>query len=798
MRKPSTESAKEPSLTLYETELDIVNRHKERIEKLAATLVEMTRKETEWRRDSGVGEHRYPPSQFKQPRMATALAVLGPRGSGKSTCIIDLIHRLSHSPSAKEVEVEGRKLGCLSRFLVVPQTVDCTLGPREVPLGLSALMRLRRVLGFEQAPPKAWSCGGEERMGPSVEAEEQAFKALREAYMFNRLAAGRVLEGTSSSGAHFAQQASTAAAEALALPDLVADWLQEAAKRLGPKVEGFILALDDIDLARDGLRGMVHSLLDELHQPRLILVLGADLPQLERRAAKLKKRDRLEEAPPKKLTAARYLLDKAFPQQHREWLRPWPVEGRLTFPPRPSPTFPSDESLKDLLVQRPRKWGVAIRNPTLLPYFPRALENLWHALRGIGKGEETRADSKEMLGTVEAYLAYLAEGRREHDLARRIANRSASAWARYLTWPEDSIGSTQWEHLVTAVLEGSPLFGFQAESEVLPLPERQSSAALWTELLLDVSLASGHLTPAELNRRFPRMKELFERAQIRTDFHRDEMADQFRQARGSVMGKLAWTRFEVTLDRHGVPPEEFDAQVGLAPLHQSIKNRRNAWPTALAHGLYLKRSEVLDDRQLAYAAEGPADDADALLPRGVRPLIVFVDSLARAPWRPMSETPRRRSLRINALLAAGLVRAAYVDALERVFDALAGRHIVEEAARHAPSEPDRTWLDAMRDCGPTPVAEWSDDDIENRFHALLGVTKAAEKGKAKRAKKPRAARPNLHRKLEADDLPAKWAKHVDWEFVFAPYNALVGCLHAYTQSRAFRHLADSSLGGASD
>ncbi|MCP4657224.1 MAG: AAA family ATPase [bacterium] len=795
MTEPTTRPADGATLTLIGTERDIVDRHKRRIKELTTTLVAMARDHPEWSRDSTVGEHRYPPPGFKQPRMATTLAVLGPRGSGKSTCMVDLIHKLSHDPSAKAVKVGGRKFGCLTGFLVVRQTVDCTLGPRKVPLGLSALMRLRRVLGLEHDQQTAWSYQGEERADPGVEAEQQAFKAMREAYMLSRLTAGRVIEGTSSGGAHFAQQASAAAAEALALPDRVADWLQQAAIRLGPEVEGFILVLDDVDLARDGLRGLVRSLLDELHQPRLILVLGVDLPRLESRVAdsvgedraSLQEMNRLEEAfrNPIELAAARDLLYKALPQQNREWLQPWKEEDRWAFPPRPALAFPDKKSLKDILLERTSGWGVAIRNPALLPGFPRSLENIWFALWGLESGKKATTGTREMLDTVEDYLAYLAEARGEHALGRRISNRPASAWARHLTWPEKPIGNFQWERLVTSALEGDPLLGFQAGSDALPLPERPSSAALWIELLLDLSLASGHLTSAELIRRFPSMSHLVDRAQIRTDFHRDEMAQELRQARGSVMAKLAWTRFDVALDPLGVLPEEFDAQVGLAPLREAAEGLRNAWPTILAQGLYLRRSEVLDDGQRAYDTDGHPDDADALLPRGVRPLVVFVDSLSRAPWRLFSETPRRRSLRTNALLTAGLVRAAYVDALERVFDALLGHDNVDKAARHASSEADRTWLDAMHDRGYPPIVEWSDDIAEDRFHALLQETKEATETK-------------LHRELDAGDLPDRQAKHIDWEFVFAPYNALVGCLRAYTSSRAFRHLADPGFGGASD
>ncbi len=790
------------TLTLIGTERDIVDRHKRRIKDLTTTLAAMARDHPEWSLDSAVGEHRYPPPGFKQPRTATTLAVLGPRGSGKSTCMVELIRELSDDPSAKTVKLDGREFNCLSGFLVVHQTVDCTLGPREVPLGLSALMRLRRVFGLEHDQQAAWSCQGEERADPSAEAEQQAFKAMREAYMLSRRAAGRVLEGTSSSGAHFAQQAAKAAADALALPDRVADWLQQAAKRLGPEVQGFILVLDDVDLARDGLRGLIRSLLDELHQPRLILVLGADLPRLENRVAgsagedraSLQEMNRLEEAfrNPSELGAARDLLYKALPQKNREWLRPWKEEDRWTFPPRPALAFPSEKSLKDLLTER--TWGVAIRNPALLPIFPRALESLWFALWGLDKGKKPRTNTRKMLGTVEDYLAYLGEARGEHDLARRISTRPASAWTRHLTWSEKPIDDSQWEHMVAAALEGTPLLGFHAGSDALQLPERSSSAAaLWIELLLDLSLESGHLTSAELIRRFPRMSDLVDQAQIWTDFHRDEMAEQLRLARGSVMAKLAWTRFDVVLDRHGVLPEEFDARIGLAPLREVAEGRRNAWPTPLVQGLYLQRSAVLDARQRDYDKDGGENDdkadgengdnvgANALLPRAVRPLVVFIDSLSRAPWRQLSETTRRRDLRPNALLAAGLVRAAYVDALERVFDALVG-HYVDKAARHAPLEADRAWLDAVHDRGHTPIVEWSDDDIENRFHALLKETKETD---------PRW-------ELVAEDLLDEHATDVDWEFVFAPYNALVGCLRAYTSSRAFRHLADPGFGGASD
>ncbi len=792
MTDPEKKSTDGEMPTLVGDERNIVDRHKSRIKQLTKDLTALVRKQREWNRDCIVGEDRYPPTGFKQPRMATTLAVLGRRGSGKSTCIVALIGELARDSGIERVRVGKRKLDCLNGFVVAHQTVDCTLGPREVPLGLSALMRLRRVLGLKDDPPADWSCEGKDLSTPGVEDEKKAFKAMREAYMLSRRAAGRVFEGTSSSGAHFSRQASKAAADALALPDLVADWLQQAALRLGPEVEGFILVLDDVDLARDRLRGLVNSLLDELHQPRLLLVLGADLPRLERRVADSVAEDPVE------LAAARDLLYKALPQQNREWLEPWGEKERWAFPPPPAPTFPSNENLKYLLLQHTEEWGVAVRNPALLPEFPRALENLWFALRGLDQGTEAEAESgtRKMLDTVDAYLAFLGEARGEHDLGRRISSRSVSAWARHLIWSEQPIGNSQWERMVNSALEGAPLLGFQVRLDDLPLPLDPSSTALWIELLLDLSLASGQLTASELIRRFPRMNDLAGDAQIHTDFHREEMADQLRQARGSVMAKLAWTRFDVALEKHGVLSEEFDAQVGLVQLNRAIEGRRNAWPAILAQGLYLQRSDVLNDRQRAYATDGPPDDAEAMLPRGVRPLIVFVDSLANAPWQLLSETPRRRSLRTNALLAAGLMYAVYVDALERVFNALEERKDVAPVAGHTLSDADRGWLNAMHDredshsdSPSVPIVEWSDREVENHFHALLEETKDSENF-------------NCHQELVEEDLHEQHITHaegsegsttdIDWEFIFSPYNTLVACLDAYTKSHAFKDLADPS------
>ncbi len=748
----------------------LIQRHRDRIARLVPALAKLLQEDHRWVEDRPVGQQRYPPNHFKQPRVPTTLAVLGPRGSGKSTCMAHLIEKLIGDSKA----VQEAKSPRLPHFLAVPQTVDCTLGPANVPLGLSALMRLRRALGMEPEPPAPWSHEGEEHADPRVKDEQEAFRIMREAYILSRRAAGQVLGGTSTSGAHFARQASEAASEALALPDRVADWLQQAARRVGPEIEGFILVLDDVDLAQDGALGLVHSLLDELHQPRLILILGADLPRLERRVAasfghRAPQRQESSDSPIE-LGVVRDLLYKALPQRHREWLRPWEERERWTFPHRSAP-----QNLGNLLLQRGRQWGVAIRNPALLPEFPRGLENLWSALRGLDKGEEAASSTADTVATIEEYLAFLGEARRDHDLGRRIASRSASAWARYMIWaePDKPVSNPQWDHMVTSALEGGPLLWLEAGMNDLPLPDDPSSAARWLELLLDLALTAGQLTPTELIHRSPRMRYLVDKAQIRTDFHRDEMGDQLRNARGSVMAKLTWTRFHVTLERHGTLPEEFDAQIGLDPLHEAIEERRNAWPAILAQGLYQQRSEVLNDRQWDYAKDGPPDDAQALLPRGVRPLIVFVDSLARAPWRLLSETPRRRSLRINTLLAAGLVRAAYIDALERVFDALLGRGIVKKTARHTPSDADRIWLDAMHDRAPMPIVEWTDAMVEDRFHALLEGVK-------------------LHRQLGAKDLPARQAKHTDWKFLFSPYNILVACLDAYTKAHAFKDLADPS------
>jgi hypothetical protein len=644
-------------------------------------------------------------------------------------------------------------------------------------------MRLRHLLGLSCDPPEisAWSCQGEVQ-DPRLEDEKKAFKVMREAYMLSRRAAVRVLEATSSGGAHFAQQASLAAAEALALSDRVADWLQCAALCTGHCVAGFIVVLDDIDLARNSFLDMVYSLLDELHQPRLILVIGADLPTLERRLADLLAGGRLdrlhlcvESGPrhrPEAMRMANDLLYKVLPQVNREQLLPWTEDERWFFPPRPTTAYSLDFSLGDLLVDRTSDW-LSYLNPALLPGYPRHLENLWHGLALSLEGT-TEGDSEHQgLDDLGRFIAYLSEARGDYGLARRVVMRAPDCWGRTFMWEEEPIARGVWDRLVDAALENRPLSGLVTKSDDLPLPQAPASAALWIELLLDLSLSSGQLTSADLIRRFPRMAALFKEAQIRTDFHRDEMAEQLRNARGSVMAELAWTHFEVSPDRQGVLPEIFDARVGIRPLHRALAGRRKAWHTILAQGLYLRRSEVLDERQQAYATKGDPDDADALLPRGVRPLIVFVDSLSRAPWRLLSETPRRRSLRTNALLAAGLVRAVYYDALERVFDAMVGRGKVKKTAKLKLSKADNTWLDAIHDREHMPIVEWSDDGVEDQFHALP-------------AEKP-------YRKLDARDLPGGQAKPIDWKLGFFSYNALVDCLNAYTRSRAFRHLADPSF-----
>jgi len=783
--------------TLIESELGVVDRHLKRIKMMTAALTALLADER-WHRGAPTGGHRYPPPGFKQPRMATTLAVLGPRGSGKSTCVVDLFEKLASEAAGAKGKVPGNKTPCLSGYMIVQQPVDCTLGPRDVPLGLSVLMRLRRLLGLENEQTAGWSYREQGRIYPAAEDEERAFRAMREAYMLSRPEAERVLETTSSSGAHFALQASSAAANTLELPDRVADWLQKAVCCLPEEVDGFILGLDDVDLAQNGVEGLINSLLDELHQPRLILVIAADLPRLERRlagtsderqSAATSANRRLAETPADEigLESARDLVYKALPQRNREHLRPWNEEERWAFAPLlPSPTSPQERCLKDML-QKCKGWGVPIRNPGLLPSFPRGLENLWFALRGFEDEQPSAGSSNGMLENLEVYLEYLAEARREAALGRQVSKREAASWARQLIWQEDRIGSAQWERLVMAALEGSPLLGFQATSDALPLPvDDPSSAALWTELLVDLSLSPkndekrGELSSTELVSRFPGMKEIVDQSRIRADFHRDEMEAQLRRPRGSVVAQLAWTRFDVTLDRRGDIPEEFDAFIGIAPLHEAAEGRRNVWPARLAQGLFLQRSDVLGPGEDTHILDGASGSIQGILPEAVRPLIVFVDSLRRAPWTRLSEMNRRRGLRINVLLAAGLVHAAYVDALSRVFDALGGRKKPKTAARYTPSDSQSAWMDALYDRASRPIVEWSDEMVEEQFHALPKSPVVVN----------RTSKTSGLRKLTAKDLQDKRKPQLDWEFVFAPYNELVRCLDAYTSSRFYLDLAD--------
>lgn len=766
-------------LRLTPQQQGVLDRHDHRLHTLCEQLKERLREEPGWQKDSHrPPHHRYPPPWFKKSRKPTSFGILAPRGAGKTTVLAELL--LKWGKGSDDV---GRLGGLDNGFYAVKSIVDCSLTPPGIPLGLSVLTQLRVLLGLNDKPPgSARSLQGDpcSRWEPEQvrrEDEKRAFAELEQAYVLSTAESSAVFQETAMSPAHYAMETAQAARRRFKLPDRVADWLEIAAELHGDNVEGFILPLDDIDLARQGVRDFVYSLLDELHQPRLLLLIAADLDLLEHKLADKKEPDPVPQT-------WRDVLYKVLPQVNREYLRPWRKEHRLAFPPgRESEdanaaldAFASDSrTLGELVVAHSASWDLAYRDPELLPPFPRALENLWFVLAG----EDGEHSTATRLDEPAEYLAFLAEGRGEHLLARSLVRRPAEEWGRALTWArealdeegeaEETLDEEAWSLAVTAALEGRPLLRLIARSDELPMVTLSANdGARWTELLVDIALARGTLASQELATRIPALGRRLERARVRTDLHRISLQEQMTGVSTAVTSALTWTTWDVTFDANKHLEEVQSATIGWPDLLAAAGGRRRAWPTRLFQGLRLRGAEP---------ATLEAGSPSGLYPRRLRALLLFADALADGPWPALS---RRRTevWRSHVLLSAALVHSAYLVAIDRVFNALAGKQQVNGDDRFAPDDAQRPFIDSFGPAGPTQLLAWHEDEIEARFKALL-VSNAAP-GRLGETGPPGS---NEDATGNAGSPPA------DPEFTYATYNALVDALQAYRASPWFRGLA---------
>jgi len=612
---------------------------------------------------------RYPPPESKQPRVTNLFGLLGPRGSGKTTLLVELGRRLdqdkrvsvkladlvtrvrkleepgdggrtvrsspdeeridcSPCPSGKETPDDCPRR---SRSLRVLDPIDCSLCPTGIPLGLTLMHRvhdaLRRRCETECDPQQMQS-----------KAEED-FPALQEAYLNADPEYLALVRETAVSLEQYGRSAGRQIDQRFDLPRLVYCWLEQVCREAG--VDTLVVPLDDVDLAPTDLAwGLWRSLLDELHQPRLLLVLSADEELLERHV-------RASAGKAASLDAIRALFYKVLREEDREHLRPWKLEDRRGFLPRQGDAEEGEAETIGSLVTAVQPLGGVLRHQ-LLPPFPRGLENIHERL--------WRLRAKELKGEdqAEEFLAALAEARAEHGLSRELYKRAPEHWARDFAWGHQEIDASAWSAFAAATRdEENPLWPLVPRTDTLPLQPRDlgDQSPLWAEQLVDAALHRRTLTPRALTARLPWLRERFLRAAIATGFPEQLLADTLPGPQDEALVELLWVEWEE-------PGEWVRARFGWPQFVSTLAGERDPASAPVLDHLSVPY------HQLALSAPGPTAAELEFLPRAVRPLILLADALGSAPWEALSAQSRKRSPRDLARLVAGLTCAAYLQALD--------------------------------------------------------------------------------------------------------------------------------------
>jgi hypothetical protein len=622
------------------------------------------------------GASAYPPDEFKRPRKSNVFGLLGGRGTGKTTILIELVHQFL-PPDRR------------NSLIWVAEPNDCSLCPRGVPLGLSALYHVRQALLIQAEAKLTLPAGDRKRASDAWDLLEEAYLKADPDY---RALVRELVISTNQYGAEARREIEAR----FRLPQLVQNWLDaEAALR---KRDVFVVPLDDLDLVpqnegrAEDLRGVlgpfVWSLLDELHQPRLLFVAAADLDRLERLVA-----DSMGGSDA--LPAARALLDKVMPQDDRATMPCLSASARLRFHPvkrggessheKPQPLLAQEErpdagapkSLEDLLAEHcsnssaPRKQVLPLlaHVPRLLPDFPRGLEILHRAL--------SREHGPE---SVAEFLGLLAECRREHSFGRKMGRRPPDLWARFFKWEPASSPAAAWRKLVEYALDDmEPLWSLLPDKgldDLAPGPETVDDAPRWVELLLDVALAEGTISPSHLTARLDILGSAFAAARLKTRQGAQELTTYLSDPPPNMDATLLWTEW-------GAPGDVIGVRVGWVPLIEGLSRQRPLWPTHVFGELMFSRASVLsavpDTRRADLLPAATRELASTLAPRSVRALLLFADALASGPWGTLSSQNRIRNPVDLAQLAAGIVYGAYVSALQAAVEAVRVAETAERA-----------------------------------------------------------------------------------------------------------------------
>lgn len=571
-----------------------------------------------------------PIGQLKTPRQSNCAGVFGRRGSGKTTVLVEVLHRLA-----------AQKTG----WTVLARPLDLSYAPREFPHGLTVLHWLHEELrGLASAP----------RTQDAAKAFQQAARSyFRGADGFNKLVQDRAI-----SAEHYAQAAASEIRMRLRLWADIRDWLDAQAWAMNTR--GFVVAVDDLDLApANAHHSMVWSLLDELHQDRLFFVLAGDLGRLERRLAEEDAGARRRGAGELDAQAASDLVYKVLPQVDRAELEPWPVLQRAAFPPNSVP----DRSIGGRAARMGLSPVLRRHLNALLPEWPRGLENVLRELAQRARDELADSTSPRDLNL--DLLSFLAEASFDFDLARSLRRRPLAEWAPVFAWRESGTTTlATWQILDRRLQGGDDLPELLPDPQTSELPLGLSSVR-WAEVLVDLALHAGSLSPLRWLLRVPWAQARLGQCEVQLDRTEDSVDRAFDSEPLAMLATLYWLRWTAS---PGKQRSIGRFAIGFWPVLQWLVGDRRLWPGGMEEEVWspnrlaarVVEADKGDGKALgAVLGDAQAAEIPALLPHEARRLLAQVDALARQPWAALNEVEAAAGPHDLARLAATLAYRAF-------------------------------------------------------------------------------------------------------------------------------------------
>lgn len=586
---------------------------------------------------------------------SNVVVIIGERGAGKSVALKNVVSILREERES----LDGNQPSKNSKYIVL-DPLDCTQLPSEIPLGLAVLLHIKNH-------------GALNHFHNGLDYLVRRLCRFHEKY-------NDLCMNISNSAEEFGDYLSKNIEERLKIKKEL-DKLLEEAQNHKCFSEGVVVPLDDFDLIQKAdHKKWFRSLLDEMHQTRMVFLVTADFHRLQHQS--------YGEDPGDDIKTGHAIINKLFPPASRFWLKSWSLEEAVHYPAE------GDNSLFTRLESQGGALGLPF--PLLYQLIP-SLPRGWHGIHSR-LAEWQTSDDKQ---TVEEMLSLIANCREEVLLARKLRDQALGSWIDELPLVGETIDQPAWDELVESacrrarskleVIPRLPSF-FKPELPKIELssfvhdprwgaPLRRDqyyqftlrdavkSAPYWAELLTDIGLSvsiakstgeseSGvYRNRLKLMNRWEVLASRFKRAVVELRFDRVFLLDYFSfKANPPYYGGLFWfeevmvndSKAELTTLAFGWPVL-MRRLASDDPFHMNLRESLLVGTEDLkGSALDLTESELYD-----------------FLPDQVWCFVLLADGLTRCPWSVVSAY-RNWQLPVYLGLTVAFVRSAYVYALRQI------------------------------------------------------------------------------------------------------------------------------------